>query len=41
MTRTSGYGRSRADRRRRLIALVIVFGMVLAAAATIISLMIG
>jgi len=32
---------SRADRRRRLVAMVLVFAMILAAAATIISLMFG
>jgi hypothetical protein len=32
---------SRAERRRRLVALVIVFGMILAAAGTVISLTLG
>jgi type IV secretory pathway component VirB8 len=36
-----GGTRSRAERRRRLVALVIVFAMVLAAAGTIISLVLG
>jgi hypothetical protein len=37
-----GGGRgSRAEQRRRVIAMVIVFGMILAAGATIISLMLG
>jgi hypothetical protein len=34
-------GSSRAGRRRRLVALVLVFGMVLAVAATMISLALG
>ena len=38
MTRTGMYRGNRAERRKRLIAMVIVFGMVLAAGATIISL---
>jgi hypothetical protein len=38
MTRTRG---SRAERRRRLVALVIVLGMLLAAGATVISIMLG
>jgi type IV secretory pathway component VirB8 len=32
---------SRAERRRKLVAMVIVFGMILATAATVISLMLG
>jgi hypothetical protein len=32
---------SRGERRRRLVALVLVFGMILTAAATVISLMLG
>ncbi|CAA9251825.1 MAG: hypothetical protein AVDCRST_MAG52-2130 [uncultured Blastococcus sp.] len=41
MTRSGGARGSRAERRRRLVAMVLVFGMVLAAAATIISLTLG
>ena len=41
MTRSGLYRGSRAERRKRLVAIVIVFGMVLAAGATIISLMLG
>ncbi len=41
MTRMGGTRGSRADRRRRLVAMVLVFAMILAAAATIISLMFG
>ena len=41
MTNTGRYRGSRADRRRRLVAMVLVFGMVLAAAATILSLALG
>ena len=41
MTRMSGSRRSRAERRKRMVALVIVFGMILAAAATVISLTLG
>jgi len=37
----SGSRRSRAERRKRMVALVIVFGMILAAAATVISLTLG
>jgi type IV secretory pathway component VirB8 len=32
---------SRAERRRRLVALVLVFAMILAVAATVISLALG
>ena len=41
MTRMGGTRGSRADRRRRMVAMVLVFAMILAAAATIISLMLG
>jgi hypothetical protein len=40
MTRMGGY-RSRAERRRRMIAMVIVFAMVLAVGATLLSLLLG
>jgi hypothetical protein len=36
-----GAGGPRADRRRRLVAMVIVFAMLLAAGATVLSLMLG
>ena len=41
MTRMGGSRGSRAERRRKLVAVVIVFGMILATAATVISLMLG
>ena len=41
MTRMGGTRGSRAERRRKLVAMVIVFGMILATAATVISLMLG
>lgn len=41
MTRMGGTRGSPADRRKRLVAMVLVFAMILAAAATIISLMFG
>ena len=41
MTRMGGTHGSRAERRRRIVAMVLVFGMVLAAAATILSLALG
>ncbi|WP_256381326.1 hypothetical protein [Blastococcus tunisiensis] len=41
MTGMGGPRGSRAERRRRLVALVLVFGMILAAAATVISLTLG
>jgi len=40
MTRMSG-SRSRAERRRRVTAMVIVFAMVLAVGATLLSLLLG
>lgn len=41
MTWMGGSRGSRAERRKRLVAVVLVFGMILAAAATVISLMLG
>lgn len=41
MTWMGGSRGSRAERRKRLVALVVVFGMLLASAATVISLMLG
>jgi hypothetical protein len=41
MTRTGGTRGSRADRRRRLVAVVLVVGMLLATAGTVISLAFG
>jgi hypothetical protein len=39
VTKTGGTRGSRAERRKRMVAVVLVFGMVLAAGATVISLM--
>jgi hypothetical protein len=36
-----GAGGRGAERRRRLVAMVIVLGMILATAATVISIMLG
>jgi hypothetical protein len=41
MTRMGGARGSRAERRRRLVAMVIVFGMLLAAGATVLSIMLA
>jgi hypothetical protein len=41
MTRMGGTRRTQAERRRRLVAMVIVFGMVLALAATLLSVLLG
>ncbi|TQN44253.1 hypothetical protein FHU33_3749 [Blastococcus colisei] len=39
MTRMSGTRGSRAERRRRMVAVVVVFGMVLAVGATLFSIL--
>lgn len=41
MSRMGGTRGSRAERRRRLVAMVVVFGMILVAAGTIITLTLG
>jgi hypothetical protein len=41
MTRMGGIRGSRAERRRRLVAMVVVFGMVLAVGATLLSILLG
>jgi hypothetical protein len=38
---TGGTGSERAARRRRLVAMVIVFAMVLAAGATLVAILLG
>jgi hypothetical protein len=39
MTRTGGARDARAERRRRIVAMFVLFAMLLAAAGTIISIM--
>jgi hypothetical protein len=41
MTSTGGARRARAERRKRVVAMVIVFAMVLAVGATLLSLLLG
>lgn len=41
MTGLGGNGRNGADRRRRVMAIVVVFAMVLAVGATVLSIALG